>query len=191
MRPAVSGIDLAAWTSAGEDIVIGVIDSGIWPESESFSDRADPRKPGKKGKKIYRHLRGWHGKCKPGEAFPASKCNQKLIGARRFNEAWGGDAGVKAQRPWEFASPRDYNGHGTHTASTAGGNNDVELTGPAAIFGSASGIAPRARISVYKALWSNAGLHRRPPGSRPISSPRSIRRSPTAWTSSTTRSAAH
>jgi subtilisin family serine protease len=139
---------------AGEDIVIGVIDSGIWPESESFSDRTDPKKPGKKGKKTYRHLPGWHGKCKPGEAFPASKCNQKLIGARRFNEAWGGDAGVKALRPWEYASPRDYNGHGTHTAATAGGNSDVDLTGPAAIFGSASGMAPRARISVYKALWS-------------------------------------
>ena len=127
---------------AGEDIVIGVIDSGIWPESASFSDRSDPRGPHKKGKKNYRPLKGWHGKCQPGEAFPASKCNRKLIGARHYNAAWGGDAGLKAQRPWEFASPRDYNGHGTHTASTAGGNHDVEMTGPAAIFGSASGMAP-------------------------------------------------
>ncbi len=139
---------------AGEDIVIGIVDSGIWPENPSFSDRSDPRGPHKKGKKDYGRLKGWHGKCKPGEAFPASKCNRKVVGARHFNAAWGGDAGLKAQRPWEFASPRDYNGHGTHTAATAGGNHDVEMTGPAAIFGSASGMAPRARISVYKALWS-------------------------------------
>jgi subtilisin family serine protease len=139
---------------AGEDIVVGVIDSGVWPENPSFSDRTDSRRHGKKGKKSYGALRGWHGTCQAGESFPASSCNRKLVGARHYNAAWGGDAGLKAQRPWEFASARDYNGHGTHTASTAGGNHDVALTGPAAIFGSISGMAPRARISVYKALWS-------------------------------------
>src|SRR3954464_7465600 len=81
-------------------------------------------------------------------------CNQKLIGARHFDEAWGSSIGLKAQRPWEFASPRDYNGHGTHTASTAGGNHGVPATGPASFFGRVSGMAPRARIAVYKALWS-------------------------------------
>ncbi|MCK5015094.1 MAG: S8 family serine peptidase, partial [Candidatus Omnitrophica bacterium] len=74
--------------------------------------------------------------------------------AQYFNASWGGDAGIEAQRPWEFNSPRDYNGHGTHTASTAGGNFGVEVTGPAAVFGTISGIAPRARIASYKALWS-------------------------------------
>jgi subtilisin family serine protease len=147
---------LGGFDSAGEDIIIGVIDSGIWPESESFSDRtgATNGNASKGGKLSYRHMPEWHGKCHPGEAFPASKCNQKLIGARHFNAAWGGDAGVKEQRPWEFASPRDYNGHGTHTSSTAGGNHDVTLTGPAAVFGKSSGMAPRARIAAYKALWS-------------------------------------
>jgi subtilisin family serine protease len=141
--------------SAGEDIIIGVIDSGIWPESESFSDRTGTNGNGKKGGKLsYHHIPGWHGKCTPGEAFNASMCNQKLIGARRYNAAWGGDAAIEAQRPWEYTSPRDYNGHGTHTSSTAGGNHDVTLTGPAAIFGTASGMAPRARIAMYKALWS-------------------------------------
>jgi len=141
--------------SAGEDIIIGVIDSGIWPESESFSDRTGTNGNGRKGGKLsYHHIPGWHGKCTPGEAFNASMCNQKLIGARRYNAAWGGDAGIEAQRPWEFTSPRDYNGHGTHTSSTAGGNHDVTLTGPAAVFGKSSGMAPRARIATYKALWS-------------------------------------
>ena len=31
-------------------------------------------------------------------------CNQKLIGAQYFNAAWGGDAGIDADRPWEFNS---------------------------------------------------------------------------------------
>jgi subtilisin family serine protease len=155
---------------AGKDIVIGVIDSGVWPESLSFADRTQPRKRdvnderdrhgddeeewSDQGKLSYDKLKGWKGKCVPGEAFPASKCNRKLIGARRFNTAWGGDAGIKAELPWEFTSPRDYNGHGTHTASTAGGNHGVRTTGDARVFGRISGMAPRARIAVYKALWS-------------------------------------
>lgn len=133
---------------AGENIIIGIIDSGIWPESLSFSDRdAD-------GKLIYQQIPGWHGKCTPGEEFNASLCNQKLIGAQWFNAAWGGDAVLEAQRPWEFMSVRDYNSHGTHTSSTAGGNYGVEATGAASVFGTVSGMAPRARVAMYKALWS-------------------------------------
>jgi subtilisin family serine protease len=132
----------------GENIVIGIIDSGIWPEHPSFSDR------NAQGQVVYGALPGFSARCVPGEQFTAANCNQKLVGAQYFNAAWGGDAGINAQRPWEFNSPRDYNGHGTHTASTAGGNYGVPTTGAAAIFGPISGIAPRARISAYKALWS-------------------------------------
>ena len=140
---------------AGEDIVIGIVDSGIWPESLSFSDRTGTNgNASKDGRLSYQHLPGWNAKCAPGEAFKASHCNQKLIAAQRFNAAWGGDAGLKADRPWEFASPRDYNGHGTHTASTAGGNHATPTDGPAILFGAIHGIAPRARIAAYKALWS-------------------------------------
>jgi hypothetical protein len=140
---------------AGEGIIIGMVDSGIWPESLSFSDRTGINGSATKdGKLSYQQIPGWHGKCVPGEAFNASLCNQKLIGAQYFNEAWGGNAGIEAQRPWEFTSARDYNGHGTHTSSTAGGNNGVLAAGPTATFGIISGIAPRARIAMYKALWS-------------------------------------
>ncbi len=148
---------LGGTTSAGEGIIIGDIDSGIWPESLSFTDRVDKDgvpSSGPTAKLVYQQIPGWHGKCTPGEAFNASMCNQKLIGAQWFDASWGGDAGIEAQRPWEFTSVRDYNGHGTHTASTAGGNNDVPTTGPAAVFGPVSGMAPRARIAMYKALWS-------------------------------------
>ncbi|HUQ79015.1 MAG TPA: S8 family serine peptidase [Patescibacteria group bacterium] len=142
---------------AGENIIIGDIDSGIWPESRSFADRVDAggnptNAPG--AKRAYQNLPGASIKCAAGEAWTSTNCNQKLIGARYFNAAFGGDAGINATRPWEYNSARDYNGHGTHTASTAGGNFGVSATGSAASFGKVSGMAPRARIVAYKALWS-------------------------------------
>ena len=140
-------------SGAGDGIIIGIVDSGIWPESKSFTDRDA------NGRLIYQQIPGFHGKCDSAETVPdgswdANLCNKKLVAAQHFNAAWGGDAAIQAQRPWEFLSPRDYNSHGTHTASTAGGNFGVQATGPAAVFGSISGMAPRARISAYKALWS-------------------------------------
>src|SRR5688572_26020272 len=136
---------------AGEGIIIGMVDSGIWPESKSFSDRDAS------GNLLFQQLPGFHGKCEGGNgndgSWNASMCNQKLIAAQRFNSGWGGDAGVAAALPWEFLSPRDYSGHGTHTASTAGGNHGVQATGPAAPFGTISGMAPRARIAAYKVCW--------------------------------------
>lgn len=143
--------------SAGDGIIIGIIDTGIWPDSLSFTDRVGLNgNATKDGKLAYQQIPGWHGKCTPGEAFTASDCNQKLIGAQWFNAAFGGDKAAKAAMPWEFMSARDFGGHGTHTASTAGGNNNVPVTGPAAAFGSISGIAPHARIAAYKALWEVA-----------------------------------
>ena len=140
--------------SAGENIIIGIVDGGIWPESLSFSDRTGSNgNATKDGKLSYQQIPGWNGRCVPGEQFNASNCNQKLIGARYYNGGWGGNAGIDAQLPWEFNSPRDFGGHGTHTASTAGGNANVPTTGPAAVFGPVSGIAPRARIAAYKVCW--------------------------------------
>ncbi len=138
---------------AGEGMIIGVIDSGIWPQSKSFTDRDT------NGKLVYTQIAGFHGKCDSLETVPdgswdANLCNKKLVAAQHFNAAWGGDAALHALRPWEFLSPRDYNGHGTHTSSTAGGNNGVQPTGPAAGFAPISGMAPRARVAMYKALWS-------------------------------------
>ena len=140
--------------NAGENVIIGIVDGGIWPESLSFSDRTGENgNASKNGKLSYQQIPGWHGKCVPGDAFTASNCNQKVIGAQYFNAGWGGNAGIDAQLPWEFNSPRDFGGHGTHTASTAGGNAGVPTTGAAAVFGAVSGIAPRARIAVYKVCW--------------------------------------
>jgi len=139
----------------GEDVIIGIVDSGIWPEAASFSDRTGTNPKDKDDKLSYRQIPGWHGKCTPGEDFNASMCNQKLIGAQYFNAAYGGNEGIDADSPWEFNSPRDYNGHGTHTAGTAGGNEGVAAEAEGIDLGSISGMAPRARIAAYKALWSN------------------------------------
>jgi hypothetical protein len=130
---------------AGGEIIIGIIDSGIWPESASFGNMPSEGNCNRD----YQSNKSWRGVCDVGVT-----CNNKLIGARHFNAAWGGDQGIAADRPWEYLSARDYNGHGTHTSATAGGNNAVATTGPATVFGRVSGMAPRARIAMYKALWS-------------------------------------
>lgn len=145
----------------GENVVIGMVDSGVWPELESFSDRrrlTDTDLPREHGgpNLAYAPAANWQGKCVAGEAFTANLCNNKLIGARYYTASWGGDAAMKAAIPYEFASPRDDGGHGTHTASTAGGNALVPVTGPVAAFGRISGIAPRARIAVYKVCYGRA-----------------------------------
>jgi subtilisin family serine protease len=143
-----------ATRAKGEGVIIGIVDGGIWPESLSFSDRTGANgNASKDGKLDYQQIPGWNGKCTPGEAFNASHCNQKLIGARYYNAGFGGNAGIDANLPWEFNSPRDFGGHGTHTASTAGGNANVPTNGPASVFGPVSGIAPRARIAAYKVCW--------------------------------------
>ena len=147
-----------ATKAKGENVVIGIVDSGIWPEHPSFFDRTGSNGNGSQdGKLDYQQIPGWHGKCTPGTAFNASHCNQKLIGAQYFNSGFGGNAGISAAFPYEYNSARDADGHGTHTSSTSGGNASVATTGPAAVFGSINGIAPRARISTYKVCWGRGG----------------------------------
>ena len=151
----------------GEDIIIGVIDTGVWPESLSYADRVDGSGvPSYTGTQVYGPPpASWLGTCQAGEGFtPALHCNNKLIGARYFN------AGFIAGRPltgtgskhWtEFYSPRDsvggatgHGGHGSHTSSTAGGNNGAPVTVGGVNMGPASGMAPRARIAMYKVCYT-------------------------------------
>ena len=134
---------------AGEDMIIGMVDSGFWPENPAFSDRdAD-------GKLVYQNPVHWPGKCHPGEAFNASHCNQKVIGARYYNAGFGGDAAVKARYPNDFNSPRDGGSHGSHTGSTAGGNANVHAIVNGVDYGVISGMAPRARLSIYKSCYGD------------------------------------
>ncbi|KAI3453644.1 hypothetical protein Pfo_010307 [Paulownia fortunei] len=116
------------------DVIIGLLDTGnsmIWPEHPSFNDTGFGPPPAK-----------WKGTC-TGTNFT---CNNKIIGARYYNSdnsSYDGDT----------PSPRDSEGHGTHTASTASG---VEVE--ASYFGLAQGVArggvPNSRIAVYKVCWA-------------------------------------
>ena len=142
-KPGGLWSQLGGPSRAGEGIIIGIIDSGIWPENGSFADNGS-----------YRTLPRWKGTCVAGQDWDASDCNNKLIGARWFNAGFGGDAGIAASRPWEFNSARDYNGHGSHTSGTAGGNYGVQASVAGNNLGTVSGMAPHARIAMYKALWS-------------------------------------
>lgn len=143
--------------SAGEDVIIGVIDTGIWPEHPSFSDQTDlSDTPGNSGRNTLAYgppPSDWFGDCVSGEQFSQNDCNNKLIGARFYR--LGANASTVISE--DYLSPRDKDGHGTHTASTAGGNAGVN----AEIFGIdrgvVSGIAPRARIAAYKVCWNDAG----------------------------------
>lgn len=128
----------------GEDVIIGVIDTGIWPENPSFADDNSYSDP---------VSLGWQGSCDIGtdEEFA---CNNKLIGARYFDASFKSQYDVQYSLG-EFDSPRDADGHGSHTASTAGGNENVDAVLSGLPVGTVSGIAPRARIAAYKACWNS------------------------------------
>ncbi|XP_065867117.1 subtilisin-like protease SBT1.5 [Euphorbia lathyris] len=130
----------------GSDLVIGVIDTGIWPERPSFNDRNLGPVPAK-----------WKGMCVSGRDFSASSCNRKLIGARYFCNGYEATNG-KMNETVEYRSPRDSDGHGTHTASIAAGRYVFPASTLGYARGVAAGMAPKARLATYKVCW-NAGCY--------------------------------
>ncbi|GAV76678.1 Peptidase_S8 domain-containing protein/PA domain-containing protein/Inhibitor_I9 domain-containing protein, partial [Cephalotus follicularis] len=123
------------------DVVIGIIDTGIWPEHISFEDSGMSPVPS-----------NWKGACEEGTNFSKLDCNKKLIGARAFFKGYEIVAG-KINETEDYLSARDSQGHGTHTASTAAGNQvqNVSLFGLAR--GSAFGMSYTSRIAAYKVCW--------------------------------------
>ncbi|KAL0400532.1 UNVERIFIED_CONTAM: Subtilisin-like protease SBT3.9 [Sesamum latifolium] len=97
-------------TNQGDGAIIGVFDTGVWPESESFNDKGLGPIPAK-----------WKGFCQSGDAFnPKQHCNKKIIGARYFINGFLAAYGeFNATEENEFISSRDAAGHGTHCASIA------------------------------------------------------------------------
>lgn len=159
----------------GEDIIIAVIDSGIAPNHPSLADTEDqiPRgcttrwseaswlgvflcssiKRNPPTTLMFEEPQGFTGICQAGDGFTESTCNNKLIGARYYLD---GFLARNELDPGEFVSPKDADGHGTHIASIAAGISvTAEMFGTR--LGQISGIAPRARIAVYKACWLKPG----------------------------------
>ncbi|OEL12895.1 Subtilisin-like protease SBT1.8 [Dichanthelium oligosanthes] len=127
--PGFLGLDpgFGAWrdTNLGNGVIIGFVDSGIWPESPSFNDHG-----------LGPVRSSWRGKCVGAENFDANLCNNKLVGIKTFDKL--------------VPSPRDVSGHGTHVASTAAGS-EVRDTGILMFArGTARGVGPKARIAMYK-----------------------------------------
>ncbi|CAM0946281.1 unnamed protein product [Alopecurus aequalis] len=130
-----------SWRKAkfGEGVIVGNLDTGVWPESESFRDHGLGPVP-----------KNWKGTCDKGKD-DKFHCNGKLIGARYFNKGYISGGG-ELDGP-EYYTPRDNEGHGTHTLSTAGGS---PVPG-ASVFGygngTATGGSPRARVAAYRVCY--------------------------------------
>jgi subtilisin family serine protease len=128
---------------AGAGVIIGDIDTGFWPENPSFAAFKG------KGPADAEIKKKFHGTCDTSGEDPVT-CNNKVIGARFYNAS-----GADTANPNEFSSPRDYDGHGSHTASTAAGDL-VQATINGVDAGPLEGMAPGARLSIYKVLYENA-----------------------------------
>ncbi|EFH45874.1 predicted protein [Arabidopsis lyrata subsp. lyrata] len=132
----------------GSDIVVGIFDTGLlfFPNSSFFREPPEAKSIPS----------SWKGNCVGGEEFnPSVHCNRKLIGARfylrGFEETYGP---IDFTRDPEYRSPRDYLGHGTHTASTAVGSVVRNVSGFSGLGrGTARGGAPSARLAVFKTCW--------------------------------------
>ncbi|XP_059669406.1 subtilisin-like protease SBT5.6 [Cornus florida] len=130
----------------GKDIIVGVMDNGVWPESQSFNYEGMGPIP-----------KSWKGICQSGQGFNSSHCNKKLIGARYYVKGYEKFYGP-LNTTLDYLSPRDRDGHGTHTSSIVGGrrvSNASALGGFAR--GTASGGAPLVRLAIYKACWAIPG----------------------------------
>ncbi|MDJ0376159.1 S8 family serine peptidase [Cryobacterium sp. PH31-L1] len=148
--------------NAGEGVVIGVLDTGFAPENPSFAGDAlgstagdEPWLDGDTITMTKSDGTVFTGECVTGVQFDASDCSTKVVGARYFVTGYGADR-IGGVDEGEYLSPRDGDGHGSHTASTAGGNHDVTATISGLDYGLISGVAPAAKIAAYKVCWTAA-----------------------------------
>lgn len=128
----------------GEGVIVGVIDTGIWPEHDSFADDGSYSDPA---------ALGWTGECNTGDDETFA-CNNKLIGANYFKDSFESVYEIQLELG-ETISPRDVDGHGSHVAGTAAGNESVSAFLQGLPIGTATGMAPRARVAAYKACWNS------------------------------------
>lgn len=157
--------------NAGKGTVVGVIDSGYAPDNPFL--QGEPVQPLSGPAQVgvpYRTAEGriamlkadgttFEGECQKGQgsgaAFDGSLCNSKVVGARYFADSFLQYVAPQNRAPEELISPVDVGSHGTHTATTAAGNANVEQVIDGANLGRSSGVAPAAKVSVYKVCWED------------------------------------
>ncbi|WP_415839291.1 S8 family serine peptidase [Nocardioides zeicaulis] len=137
--PAVRAAATSPRLRGGAGVVIGVVDSGIAPDSPALADvpglGATPDR--------------FAGDCVEGEDWGADACTRKVVGARWFVDGFGADR----IRSSETLSALDDLGHGTQVASVAAGNAGVSVRVDRRDAGRFGGVAPQARLAAYKACW--------------------------------------
>lgn len=153
--------------AAGKGVVVGVIDTGYTPSSAFFAGDAVKPLTGSPAVGVpYRDTDGkikmlkadgetFAGECQAGTDFDGSACNSKVLSARYFGDDFANTVPKSDWAPEERLSPVDVASHGTHTASTAAGNANVEAVVDGRSFGKTSGIAPAAKLSIYKVCWED------------------------------------
>ncbi|HMM82785.1 MAG TPA: S8 family serine peptidase [Terrimesophilobacter sp.] len=152
---SLGGID-----HAGEGVVVGMLDTGIAPENPSFAGSPLGTSPGSEpylsGSTI-NFVKGdggtFTGTCETGVQFTASDCSTKIVGARYFVDGFGA-GNIGGTGLGEYLSPRDGDGHGSHTSSTAAGDANVPASIAGTSFGTITGVAPAAKIATYKVCWT-------------------------------------
>ncbi len=157
--------------NAGKGVVVGVIDSGYTPSNPFFAGEdvkplagdAQVGVPYRTGDGKIAMLKSdgdtFVGECQPGTdtgaAFDGSACNSKVLSARYFADDFVRAVPPEHRAPQELLSPVDVGSHGTHTASTAAGNANVHANLGARDMGVTSGVAPAAKLSIYKICWED------------------------------------
>ena len=148
-------------STAGEGVVVGVVDTGISPEHPSFAgeklkkanNKKSQDKPYTDGSYVY-FDKADGGQFKSpvvtGQGWDKHDYSTKLVGAQYFST---GAAAAGFDFQYDYLSPRDGAGHGSHTASTAAGNFGVDASIGDVDFGTVSGVAPAAKVAMYKACY--------------------------------------
>ncbi|MDI3329410.1 MAG: S8 family serine peptidase [Micrococcus sp.] len=155
--------------NAGKGVVVGVIDTGYFPDQDMLAGEPVKRLPADSKPTVgepYLTADGgiamlksdgttFQGACEPGQDFTGDECNSKVLSARYYSEDFERYVPADKRDPNERLSPIDIVSHGTHTATTAAGNDGVDQVMAGGDYGEGSGVAPEAKVSVYKICWED------------------------------------